>query len=65
MVQIGWIFILQQLILVYLITLRLVTCFEALKELILVFSLTFFRLNLIGTRNEPKLWGSSSVSHEF
>jgi hypothetical protein len=44
MLQVGWIFILQLLIPIYLITLRLVICFEAFKGLILVFSLTFFRL---------------------
>jgi hypothetical protein len=55
MLQIGWIFILQLLILIYLITLRLETFFKALEGLILVFSLTFFRLNLIGIRNEPKM----------
>ncbi len=61
MLQIAWIFILQLLILVYLLTLRLVTCLEAFQGLILVSSLAFFRLNLIGIRNEPKLWGLSSV----
>jgi len=61
MLQVGWIFIPQLLIPVYLITLRLVVCFEALKGLILVFSFTFCRLHLIKIRNEQKLWGSSSV----
>ncbi len=65
MLQVGWIFILQLLIPIYLITLRLVICFEALKGLILVFSLTFFRLHLIGIQNEPNLWGASLVRHEF